>query len=104
MSDPRQWGQGDTVRRSTRDYPTVVLDLVDARLRGRRCVDCVKLGLVTPASEPLEVDHVLPLSKGGDNHHRNLTWRCRSHNRARGARPPSMIPIRPAWERRKMGK
>ena len=61
------------------------------------------LGLVTPASEPLEVDHVLPLSRGGDNMHANLTWRCRSHNRARGNRDVSDRPIRPAWERRRRG-
>ena len=98
--NPRQWGQGDQRRIATRDFPVAVLALVDERLRGRYCVDCKTLGLEAPDGEPLEIDHMKPISQGGDNHHLNLTWRCRSHNRARGARAPRTTPIRPAWERR----
>jgi 5-methylcytosine-specific restriction endonuclease McrA len=95
------WGKDDHRRIATRDLPGAVVALVDERLRGRRCVDCSTLGLVTPDDEPLELDHLKPLSNGGDNHHLNLTWRCRSHNRARGARPVPLKPGRPAWERRR---
>lgn len=97
------WGRGYRVRITTRDLPAAVLSLVDERLRGRYCVDCAVLGLTPPASEPLEIDHQQPLSKGGDNHHLNLTWRCRSHNRARSNRPapssPETTPL-PAWKRK----
>lgn len=95
------WGRGDTRRIATRDFPAEVVALVDERLRGRRCVDCVRLGLATPDDEPMELDHLKPLSEGGDNLHLNLTWRCRSHNRARGARSAAAPARRPAWERRR---
>lgn len=74
---------------------------MDERLRGRACVDCVALELVTPADVPLEADHLQALANGGDNHHLNLTWRCRSHNRAKGAKKAATPPGRPRWERRR---
>lgn len=97
------WGRGDRRRVATRDFPPAVVALVDERLRGRRCADCERLGLTTPASVPLELDHLQPLSKGGDNHHLNLRWSCRSHNRARRDRPVGAPVRRPAWERRQRG-
>ena len=101
----RQWGMGDRRRIATRDFPSEVLALVDVRLRalehgGRYCVDCEQLGLVAPADEPLEVDHLQALSRGGDNHHLNLTWRCRSHNRSKGASGALDTPKSPKWQRR----
>lgn len=95
-----RWGRGDKRRLSVRDYPPAVVQLVDERLGGRRCVDCVALQLVTPASEPLELDHLQALARGGDNHHLNLTWRCRSHNRAKIDKSALETPELPAWHRR----
>lgn len=94
------WGRGDTRRIATRDFPGEVLALVDERLGGRFCVECRALGVDPPEGEPLEVDHLQPLARGGDNHHRNLTWRCRSHNRGRGARS-ALAPARVSRAARK---
>ncbi len=98
--NPRQWGRGDRRRRATRDIPLAVLALVDARQGGRFCVECRALGIVTPDDVPLQIDHKQPLSAGGDNHHLNLQWTCRSHNTGRGGRRIS-APRRPAWARRR---
>jgi hypothetical protein len=95
------WGRGDRRRIATRDFPAEVLALVDERQGGRFCVECRALGLVTPAAEPLEADHLQPLSRGGDNHHGNITWRCRAHNRARGARSALAPARQPRWARRR---
>jgi 5-methylcytosine-specific restriction endonuclease McrA len=96
-----EWGVISTRRIATRDFPREVLALVDERLGGRFCVECRELGIETPADVPLEVDHLQPLSQGGTNYHLNLTWRCRSHNRARGDRSANAAPRRPKWERRR---
>ena len=90
------WGEGDTKRRTS--YPAQVLALVEERQGGRHCVFCKSEGLVTPANEPLEVDHRRPLSMGGDNSAWNLQFLCRGHNRARsngGNRPRET-----SWQRR----
>lgn len=94
-----RWGRGDSRRITTAAFPAAVLELVDARQGGRFCEACRKQELVTPRHVPLELDHVKPLSEGGDNHHSNLRWLCRSHNRGRGAR--AEVPAIPAWERRR---
>lgn len=86
-----------TRRIATRDFPPAVLAAVDRRQGGRYCVDCRELGLVTPAGEPLELDHLQPLSKGGTNDASNLAWKCRAHNRARGNRAGR--PREPKWAR-----
>lgn len=93
-----EWGLRDTRRVKLEDVPADVLLLVDERQGGRWCETCHELGLATPPSELLELDHLRPISLGGDNHHSNLRWLCRGHNRARGARPT--VPETPAWLRR----
>lgn len=93
----RQWGRGDTRRLATRDFPAAVLALVDERQGGRVCVQCRELGVETPADEPLQIDHIQPLSAGGDNHHLNLRWLCRAHNCGRGARKEAAR--KPKWAR-----
>ena len=99
MGDPRQWGRGLTKRVP---IPPEVLDLIAERMGGVFCEDCQALGLTPPPEEPLEVDHRQPLAKGGDNHHLNLTWRCRSHNRAKKDKSPGAVPTsRPKWSRRR---
>lgn len=99
--NPRQWGKGDTRRLSTRDFPPGVLALVDARQGGRFCEACRELGIETPETVPLQIDHKQALSCGGDNHHLNLRWLCRSHNTGRGARPVREKLGSPRWARRK---
>ncbi|MCO5166598.1 MAG: HNH endonuclease [Planctomycetes bacterium] len=99
---PEEWGRGDQRRLSTRDFPAEVLALVERKQGGRFCLDCRREGLQTPPDEPLEVDHLQPLARGGDNNWRNLAWRCRSHNLAKGARarPSPQAAKLPAWARR----
>lgn len=95
--NPRDWGRSSTSRIATRDFPLEVLALVDERQGGRYCESCRAAGLSTPPGEPLEVDHLQPLSRGGTNQWSNLGWKCRAHNRGKGARvaPPSI----PRWAR-----
>ena len=96
-SQARAWGATSTERIGTRDFPAAVLALVDERQGGRFCAACREAGLQTPQDEPLEVDHLQPLARGGTNQWSNLVWLCRSHNRGKGARavPPSI----PRWGR-----
>ncbi len=95
------WGRGDRRRLSLRDYPPAVLALVDAKQGGRFCTLCREQGLVTPPDEPLVLDHLQPLSRGGDNHAMNLRWLCASHNARRGAR--AGFAGEPAWSIRQRG-
>lgn len=76
---PTAWGRGVKRRVDARDVPAAVLALVEERQGGRRCATC-------GATEQLELDHRIPLSRGGDNHWRNLQWLCRRCNRRKGAR------------------
>lgn len=99
-ADALRWGRGDRRRLSRRDYPPAVLALIDERLGGRYCVECRELGVEPPPGEDLEVDHLQPHSQEGDNHHLNLTWRCRSHNRGRGVRS-ALAPARVSRAARK---
>lgn len=100
-AEARAWGRGVTRRIATAELPGEVLALVDERQGGRFCTACRGLELVTPADVPLEIDHLQPLSQGGDNHHMNLRWACRSHNRSRKDKRASAPLRRPRWERRR---
>ncbi len=102
MIDPETWGRGDTARRSVRDVPAAVLELVDARLGRRCCETCWRAGRTVPPDEPLELDHRRPLARGGDNHHANLRWLCRGCNRGRGAKDGDVSE--PAWARGSGGR
>jgi 5-methylcytosine-specific restriction endonuclease McrA len=93
-----EWGRGDVRRLSTRDFPAEVVALVEAKQGGRFCVLCREQGLTPPADEQLVLDHLQPLSKGGDNHWSNLRWLCASHNAARQDRAGWSGP--PAWVHR----
>lgn len=88
------WGRGDFGRRTTKEFPLSVRHLVTNRM-GYRCRHCEVPG---STAQPLELDHLQPLSKGGDNHHSNLAWSCVSCNRGRGNR--KRAPRFPAWRRR----
>ena len=94
-AEARAWGRGVTAR--PRHWPPAVLGLVRERWRHDTCVICQSAGLVPPPGEPLDVDHLQPVSKGGDNHFSNLRLLCRSHNRGRGNRKHA--PARPKWAR-----
>ena len=48
---------------------------------GRKCLYCKKEGI------PLEVEHFMPLSKGGTNRPGNLGIACRACNQKKGSRP-----------------
>jgi len=47
------------------------------------CVECTRDGRTTPATD---VDHVLPLRRGGTHDHRNLQSLCRPHHSAKTVR------------------
>ena len=100
-AEARAWGRGDTRRVATRDFPAAVLALVDERQGGRACAACRAAGLQTPGDQPLEVDHLQPLARGGDNAWTNLQWLCRDHNRGKSARPSP--PSTPLWARGQPG-
>lgn len=46
---------------------------------GYRCSEC-------GAHQDLTIDHIIPLSRGGDDSLDNLRWLCRSHNSQKGDR------------------
>lgn len=94
--NPREWGRGDTRRIATSTFPAEVLALVDLR-HGRRCIWCVQADRETPDTQKLTLEHLRPLSQGGDNHWSNLAWACEADNFGRGnrARPKSV----PTWAR-----
>lgn len=85
MSDPQTWGRGVQRRVALRELPREVLALLHRR-DGKTCAACTRVGLTPPDDEPLEVDHIRPISHGGDSHWSNLQILCRYHNRARGNR------------------
>lgn len=97
----RSWGIGVFKRVALRDVPPGVLALVTERQGGKFCEDCRRLGLVTPPTEPLELDHRQALAAGGDHHHLNLRWTCRGHNRGRCSRPMRATPKAPRWSTRR---
>lgn len=95
--NPRDWGRDDSTRVAGRDLPASVRELVDAHC-GRRCWWCAQANRERPKGEPLTLEHLQPLSRGGDNHYTNLVWACRSCNLGRGNRDKP--PATPAWQRR----
>lgn len=97
--NPRTWGRGLRRRIPVSQVPAEVLALVDEREGGRTCADCKAEGRVPPPGEPLELDHKQALARGGDYHHLNLRFACRSHNRARRERKIDSTTV-PAWLRR----
>jgi 5-methylcytosine-specific restriction endonuclease McrA len=100
--NPETWGRGDRRRLATRDVPPGVQALVDEKQGGRFCVLCREQGLVTPDDEPLVLDHLQPLSRGGDNHHSNLRWLCAGHNARRGT--SASFAGAPVWHVRRQGR
>ena len=97
----RTWGKGDTRRIATSTFPAEVLALVDQR-HGRRCVWCVQARIETPETQELTLEHLRPLSKGGDNHYQNLAWACQAHNTSRGNRERPLAV--PTWARGARGQ
>jgi 5-methylcytosine-specific restriction endonuclease McrA len=49
----------------------------------RRCWHCGK-----PLGDKYEIDHLIPLSRGGSNDARNIVISCRACNRSKGAKLP----------------
>ena len=64
----------------------------DARLaaQGGRCCYCVKP--FNKTGRKPTVEHIIPVSKGGNNDVRNLAIACKSCNSTRGNRPPP-VPV-----------
>jgi len=81
----REWGRGCSRRIGTRDIPAPVKALVDERQGGRACALCGEPGTV--------LDHMQPLSRGGDNHWTNLRWLCEPCNVRRGATPDRHVGV-----------
>lgn len=48
--------------------------------------ECAYQQVGSPCDEYLEVEHIIPRSRGGSNRVSNLTIACRKHNREKGAR------------------
>ena len=95
VTNPETWGVGVQTPLTKSDLPVAVRERIWAR-DGFACVRCVELGIRAPEYEPLQVDHIRPLSEGGDNHWTNLQWLCPCHLEAR--QDPSISPDRaPAW-------
>ncbi len=46
----------------------------------------------TPPRVVLEVDHIVPLARGGDSSPENLITSCQDCNRGKGARPLDQVP------------
>lgn len=46
-----------------------------------------------PPKVPLEIDHIIPVTSGGDNSDENLITACFDCNRGKGARELSLMPI-----------
>jgi len=59
-----------------------------------------------PPKVPLEVDHVIPVSKGGDNHRMNLITSCFSCNRGKSNIELTSVPesLSGAVERKKIAQ
>ena len=64
----------------SRHIPKEVRDYVFQR-DDHKCVDC-------SSPENLEIDHILPVSRGGESVAENLALRCRSCNRSKRTRTP----------------
>lgn len=63
------------------------VDQVTKNLIMLRDVDCVFCG----SSENLEIDHIVPVSKGGDSEPENLQVLCRSCNRSKRTKPVEQV-------------
>jgi hypothetical protein len=66
-------------RRSSRRIPHTVRDQVYARDKGR-CTFIGANGKRCNAAWDLEIDHIVPVARGGDNSPGNLRLLCRKHN------------------------
>lgn len=64
--------------------PSPPMDPVRAEIFSRDGHACIYCG----SRERLELDHVVPRSRGGSNAHANLATCCRSCNASKGARTP----------------
>jgi hypothetical protein len=83
-----QSAMGSGGRPSAKDWAELV-ELVFSE-KGRECVYCD-----APAAT---IDHVVPVARGGSNHHANLVPACKTCNSAKGARllleewtPPRLV-------------
>lgn len=74
-----RWPQYNARRRSAMTEATPEVRAWVAYLLEQSCVYCGN-------SEPIEVDHVVPLSRGGTHSVENLAPACRPCNRAKGAK------------------
>lgn len=89
--------QVDEQKRSGRaDGPSAAVKL---RAMKRDRFTCTYCG-VTGAEAELEIDHIIPVSRGGSHHISNLTTACRSCNQKKGDR--GMIPAKRTQEGRRV--
>jgi len=71
----RLWGTNDKRRRAFKNDEIIAI----ANKYGGRCQGCGR-------EEDLEIDHILPISRGGGNQIDNLTLLCRHCNSSKGNR------------------
>ena len=69
----------------SRHVPKAIRDEVFAR-EGGRCTYVGRNGRRCRSNWDLEIDHVLPFARGGDNTPDNLRLLCRAHNHLEGER------------------
>jgi 5-methylcytosine-specific restriction endonuclease McrA len=68
-----------TNKERTRNIPTSVRDKVFAR-DGRKCTFVGENGKRCDSTWNLEIDHIVPFARGGDNSSGNLRLLCAKHN------------------------
>ncbi|MCL2304439.1 MAG: HNH endonuclease, partial [Planctomycetaceae bacterium] len=75
---------------------------VKQRLYGEQKGNCNACG-VTFESRNLEIDHILPKSKGGGDYYENYQLLCGSCNRIKGDRPMEYLRLKIETRERMMG-
>lgn len=82
-----------------RESPSNGAKLRVLRRDGYTCTYCGSNG----SGVELEIDHIIPVSKGGSNHIANLTTACRSCNQSKSNKLGYSPAIRPAIQQRSNG-
>lgn len=93
--EPRQWVE-------RRKWPTWVKPVLEARERGH-CPMC-RSGLTLELERDAQIDHIVPLSRGGTNDLVNLQMLCAECNRAKSNQDVSVSSSIPRYLARRLVK